>query len=98
VQSRVLVMRLWPILTPAAVLPFLVLACGAGWNEDANFKPVCVCGVGAPEEFAECLARGFPPDPETCPADAGTDGATDADTIGCFGTCAPNALLDLVSI
>lgn len=78
------VMRLWPYLALPAILPFVALACGdVGWSEDANYEAVCVCGVGTPEEFAECLAEGWPPDPETCPPDGGP--------IGCPGVCAPQA-------
>jgi hypothetical protein len=70
-------MRFRVFLFPVVTVPFIALACDVGWSEDANYEAVCVCGVGTPEEFSDCLAEGWPPDPETCPADAGSDGATD---------------------
>jgi len=75
-------MRMWKYLALPASLPFIALACGdTGWSEDLDFHFKCVCGVGTPEEFAECIELGYPPDPETCPPDAGT--------VGCPGVCAP---------
>jgi hypothetical protein len=91
-------MRLWSALFGVPVLPFVVLACsGIGWSDDANYEAVCVCGVGTPDEFAECIALGYPPDPETCPDEVDAR-ATDADRVGCLGRCAPKFLLDLVSV
>lgn len=78
-------MRLWPFLVLPAALPFLVVSCGAnGWSEDFNATFVCVCIDGDPPA-PECLAEGWPPDPKTCPADAGT--------VGCPGVCAPETPL-----
>lgn len=78
ISSQNPVMRLWLFCLLPAALPFIIFGCSdIGWGEDLDHQGVCVCGIAKPEEFAECIELGYPPDPETCPADAGIDGATD---------------------